>query len=710
MEIRLLFLNFSFAGGTRVNRLGLWRKLWLCLPLLLASTTVVRAADANSDALERWLDELDRAVPAEAEKFAATDSQRIEKAADAVEQWAVFISRFDRLNAAQTVQTLRRLLAGKQRVDRRLDATLEVRRQFAALDASETRQEALRAFLETASRLIDLSGRLRYLQVDAMHSSLRRLNQGSREFAQLVDLLIAYKSSVGATILSQQLLPQPADDPQPPRRTPLGIRIRANRPVLAAQNASSARKLLELAATAGDQTLLGTLSQLLDSGLLSGDLTIAVAETIRQIGLPQQPRPGTPDGPEIPPITPRKLYGHVSRVSGSQLSAGLAARRNELLGWLEVLMREGITGNRYRIGGFEVQAGDWLLMRNPSPYNLFTDLSPGLFTHVGVAAIEEGSDGIRRMVLVDLPERGSSIPATNVETYLARTLHFCFLRHPDAEVAAAMGQAAADVIGNESQFDLNFRTDRVLALKDEPLPQKKVHTYCAGLLLLCAIKTPAPRTDFFPIPEFPAGGRTVDNLAKLGLSIGDDFISPTGAIFSPKLEIVGRREPMYDPKREIEEAIFDHFAELLETQTLVPSPDLFQSLRLKMAEASKSNPLLAQALAKAAKVNVETDLVAAAKAAAVVETLDDIAYSCSDDFLDARDLLMAGPIESLAAEGYSREDLDVARQYFRRHADLYQQLRNNSLSPRQLRVSLVKYYSELGEHELEHRFFKQAEQ
>ncbi len=200
----------------RVNHFGVWRKLWLCLPLLVASATAVRAADPNSDALERWLDELDRAIPAQAERFSATDRERIEKAADAVDQWGVYIARFDRLNAAQTVQTMRRLLAAKQRVDRRLDATLDVRRQFAALEPTETRHEALQAFLETASRLIDLSGRLRYLQVDAMYSSLRRLNQGSSEFVQLVDLLTAYKSSVGATVLSQQLLPQPAEDPQPP--------------------------------------------------------------------------------------------------------------------------------------------------------------------------------------------------------------------------------------------------------------------------------------------------------------------------------------------------------------------------------------------------------------------------------------------------------------------------------------------------------------
>ena len=55
-------------------------------------------------------------------------------------------------------------------------------------------------------------------------------------------------------------------------------------------------------------------------------------------------------------------------------------------------------------------------MRNPSPYNLFTDISPGLFTHVGVVASETGDDGVARIVLVDLPERGSRMPATKVDT------------------------------------------------------------------------------------------------------------------------------------------------------------------------------------------------------------------------------------------------------------------------------------------------------
>lgn len=697
------------------------------LGLLLAFVAAMRAeaADPRDTALEGWLAELERALPREARAFSPEANERLAKAAAAIEQWGALAAWVEKANSTQTLTSVRRLLSAKSRVDRLLDATLESRRQFAALDRDSLERDALRAYLTTTSQLIDLSGRLRYLQVDLLNAALPRLSRQPGDFARLLDLLIAERSTVGAYLLSQQLLqpaspqqpapqqPAPQQPPQQPetareRRT-LRQRITANRPVVSEPNPGVSEKLLELARVAPDTALLPQLADALDDGRLSPGMTIAVAETIRRIGLPQEPRPGTTDENEIPPITPRELYDHVSRVPEARISAAWRGRRRELLAWLGKIAREGITEGRYRIGSFEVQPGDWLLMRNPSPYNLFTDLSPGLFTHVGVVALERGSDGIRRMVLVDLPERGSSIPATNVETYVMRTLHYCFLRHPEPKVAAAMGQAAAEVIGNESQFDLNFRTDRVAALAEGSLKGKKVHTYCAGLLLLCALKSQAPRADFFPIAEFPAGGRTTANLSQLGLSIGDNFISPTGAIFSQKLELVGRREPMYDPRREVEEAIFDRFAQLLATQTLAPSPNLFQALRLKMAEAAKENSLLAQALAKAAQVNAETDLVSAAKAAAVVETLDEIAYSCSGDCLDARDSLRAGPLEAMSAAGYDAQDIAAAKAYRQRHADLYDKLRQNAITPRRLRIGLVDYYIALGKKELERRFFRQAD-
>ena len=206
-------------------------------------------------------------------------------------------------------------------------------------------------------------------------------------------------------------------------------------------------------------------------------------------------------------------------------------------------------------------------------------------------------DGIRRFVVVDLPERGDHIPANNVDSYVSRTLHYFFLRHADPQVGSRMGDAARDIIGNESQFDLLFRTRGVESLRGKSLKQQPIHTYCAGLLLLCAQQTGLPREEFFPIVEEPAGGYCVENLQSLGLSIGDRFVSPTGAIFAPHMAIAGRCQPMYDPTRDIKEAVYDHFAQRMRDRKLVPSPDLSQMLVEKLARLSKTTPWLARALA-----------------------------------------------------------------------------------------------------------------
>src|SRR5690242_18932387 len=113
---------------------------------------------------------------------------------------------------------------------------------------------------------------------------------------------------------------------------------------------------------------------------------------------------------------------------------------------------------------------------------MLTDLDPGLYTRVGVVAMETGTYGKRRMVVVDLPERGSSMPATNVEAFLDRTLNYVFLRHPDEATAKKMADAAVSMIGNPTQFDLKFRTDRITTLRGKPLHGQEIHTYCAGLL------------------------------------------------------------------------------------------------------------------------------------------------------------------------------------------------------------------------------------
>jgi hypothetical protein len=160
---------------------------------------------------------------------------------------------------------------------------------------------------------------------------------------------------------------------------------------------------------------------------------------------------------------------------------------------------------------------------------------------------------------------------------------------------------------------------------------------------------------------------------------------------------------MYDPRREIEEAVYNYFAERLKQAKLSLAPDLFQSLRVKVAEASEQNALLAEALAEAAGVSRNTDLVSAAKAAAVVETLDEIAYAASGQYLDARRAIMAGPSLTPQAPADERKK---AEQFRKLHAELCRQWDQRQLSPRGLRLALVEYYIAQGQRQLDGRFFE----
>lgn len=640
-------------------------------------------AAAEPSQLAQWVAHLEGIVPAAAAECGQAATADIDAAAEAIDQWAAqLLQMADARQPAQMRLVLGELLEAKRRVDRLLERTLEVRGELGGLAEAAARDGAIRGYLQTAARLIDLSGRLRYATVDGTRAALSA-GTDPQHRGELVELLLEHASSAGA-ILTAPLLGEPTSS--------RGLKLR----------------LLELMGRAGHEAVLPELARYMASEP-SPELVVAAAETVRRIGLPQPPRPEPAEELPPPALSPDQLRRLLERVNASQLDGALAARHAELVEWARTRAREGVVEDSYRLGGIDVRAGDWLLMRNPSPYNLFTDLSPGLFTHVGVVTVEQGADGLRRFVVVDLPERGSRIPATNVETYVLRTLNYVFLRHPDGAVAGRMAAAARAIIGNESQFDLNFRTDRVLALAGQNLQRRKVHTYCAGLLLLCALDTGVPAAEFFPIREAVAGGNTAANLATLGLSVGEDFISPTGALFSPRLMIAGRREPMYDPRREVEEAIFDHFARRLADSTLVESPDFVQALRLRLAEMSQTNPLLAQALAAAANVNSQMDLVSAAKAAAVVETLDEIAMGRSADFLNAREALVAGPLEALVREGFGREELEAVRQFRQRHAELYGRLGQRRVSPRQLRMELVRYYIEAGKVDLDRRFFGRAD-
>jgi hypothetical protein len=669
---------------------------WIAIALLLAagaqqaSAQQAPPARPSGDELERWIAHAEGLIPKQAAAYEPSKAKELAAAAKAIEQWGVELTRFDAATTPQTLlATIQRLHDAWQRVDAALERTLALRADFIAIEPQQRRQQSIRNYLAVDTQLIDLTGRLRSILADAINAAAYRFASQPALREQLVDLLLIERSSIGADVMSLALFDPPAETPN--KAQPATPELK--------------RKLLKLVAETGEFTLLPRLAEFARSTQTAPPLVVATAETIRQVGLPQDERPNRDTTLPRPPITAAQLHEILAKIPAEQLSREDQSLRDELLAWLAERKEHGLTEDRYRLGRFEVRPGDWLLMRNPSPYNLFTDLSPGLFTHVGLVTIEEGSDGRRRMVIVDLPEEGHVMPATNVEVFLERTLHYFFLRHADAAAANKMGEVARSVIGNPTEFDLNFRTGRVSELKGQPLAGKKICTYCAGLLWLCAQETGLPREEFFPLHEGVAGGRTAENLKKLGMSIGSDFVSPTGALFSPHLSIVGRREAMYDPRREIEEAAFDHFAAGLETRTLTASPDLYQSLRMKLAEAARQNPLLNQALAQAAGVSADLDLVAAARGAAVVETLDEVAYGASGDFGMAMGLLTyGGPMSELVKEATAAEKQQLEMLQVR-HRDLIERLKRERVTVRQLRQILLDYYIARGKAQIDERFF-----
>jgi hypothetical protein len=640
----------------------------VCLLLLCVSPLPAQTLTAK----------LAAAVPKTADQCDAAHLAALRAQTEELDRWAAGQAWQRMASGADAVNRVGQIITMKAEVDRHLDNVLKFRGQVAPLVQKKDDREFARKYFAITSQLIDLSGRLRFTLRDGINNSVNYVSQleTPEPAEQLVTLVTSRNAYVGADIFAPYLSDLDA---------PISLKLK--------------RHVIDLMSRSGDAERIPDLLQLIRTPEVTPDLKLSAVVAIMNIGAPQDWRPGQEKTEQPPPVTARELIGELNKLQfTAQYDPSYARTRDQLLPRLKELSEKGNVNNSLRTCGMNVFVGDWLLIRNPSPYNQVTDLAPGLFTHVGVVAAEKGSDGKTRLVVVEIPERGNKVPATNVDAYLARTLHFFFLR-ADPEIAGQMAGTAAEVIGNPTQFDLGFRNDHVRELKGKPLKGELIHTYCAGLLHLCAQETKAPLSDFFPLIEGPPGGNCLANLKKLGMSIGEDFVSPTGALLSPKLEIVGRREPMYDPGREVKEMVYDHFANRLINAELEPSPDATQALREKLAGLSKYNPWLAQALAKANNVSDKLDLESAAKAAAVIETLDEIADEALRNYEMAR-LAMNRDDSRLTSQ--QRAALPA---YRKTHAALYQKAIAGTITPRDLRVALVKYYADAGKKKLDDRFF-----
>ena len=166
------------------------------------------------DGLDPWLKRFYELVPQSAQDFGQLDAAALSEASAAVEQWTVLWGRvaIGQMTEEQ-IGTIARLLEAKKSVDRQLDNVLSMRTQFASMPPDEKRHAALRGYLQGASTLISLSGRLRYALVDAIDDVADRMSDRPSTREHLIEMLTEKQSSVGAEVMAVELFNAPTPSP-----------------------------------------------------------------------------------------------------------------------------------------------------------------------------------------------------------------------------------------------------------------------------------------------------------------------------------------------------------------------------------------------------------------------------------------------------------------------------------------------------------------
>jgi hypothetical protein len=683
----------------RGNQLSAWIVLAVIPCAAIAQETNSTSPAARELAVTQKLTELGQKLPMVVDHFDAARAQACSELCRTLDLNTGTLLYSQMQRPEEWLERLQILTRTKAQVDKDLQRVLDLRFGLADRATQPTGRTALRAFLRISTDLIELSGRLNFhLRDGVIFASMAAAPQAELR-RKLIDQLDTDRSPIGAAMMAPLLTDPPKDA--------------ANRALPAP--ADLKKKILLMIGQRGGPDVLPLVVRFLKANDVSPDLAVLAADAVIRAGLPQndlEPAPAqggeSAESPTKPPVTAGELSKTLSGLDAAKLSPSLTKHRATLIDWLGRRDATGISNSGYWNGVCTIQPGDWLLMRNSSPYNLFTDLSPGLFTHVGIATTTKDKDGRQHMVIVDLNERDTVIRAKNIETVLPRSLYYAVLRHQDEPVAKKMSEVAASLIGNPMKFDLTFETAKAVALQGKPLAGTKIETYCAGLLMLAAQETGLPRTEFFPVSEETAPGKTAENMDRIGLRVGADFLSPTGPLFARRMKLIHLSEPMFDPRREIEQRIYDHFAQQLAIAPIEPKNTLYQSLRQQLAEASKTNPFLAKAIADAAGVDRETDLSRAARAAAVVETLDEVAYDNSSDFDGTLRAMRAGALDDRAKARFSEDDIAWFKELRERHDDLIQKFEKRQLSPRDVNETLIAYYVTRGKQQIDKYFFPSA--
>lgn len=655
----------------------------LCLALAICVSSRIGAEELATAVVE-----LEQRIPAGFPAFCSIDREEVSAKCCLIDRIASDVSAFDDgTTHRECFDRLAALMQAARRIDQRIDETLQLKRRVVDQPAGESRRDSIKNYVWVVSKLIDVSGRLRETERLAIEGVAKRFSKESSARDQLFQLLLENSSSTGASVVADWLFRPPS--------------------VSNAERDQVRHQVLALISATREVALVRDVARFLRHGGPDANSTLAAVETICTLGVPQDLFDASPSTDYGPPTSASELRAYLDHLDHRQFSPSQRVRHAKLIARLDARIARGVTSPRFQIGRYEVAPGDWVLMHNGSPYNLFTDISPGLFTHAGIVTAHVADDGRPRMVIVDVPQRSATVRATNIEAALGRARYFVALRHENHEAAKRMAEVAAQIIGNPVAFDLCFTTKHVEAIVGSSLDGVCLKTHCAGLLALAALESGAQRSEFFPIPERPGDGLTLQNGERVGMIPDDDLLTPTGAMFAPTMHIVNRSHPVFVPHQYVESTVYERFSNLVRTHVINPEQSWNQSLRESFAVAAGYSPWLKSVAAGRAGVNPQTDLASASRVLAIAEILNEIAQCASSEFLLAEESLLRPTAElgdpQRGATGSDATDRCV--QMRNRHARLWSGLRDGTVSAWEVRQYLVGYYVARGERECLQRLF-----
>ena len=244
-------------------------------------------ATPTAESVNRWVEYLARLQPKDAAGYNELPLEAVAQGISGVEYWVAQHAQFEAAERpAQVLAVADQLLAAKAAIDRQLENAFEQRARLASIEPEAKRREAIARYLWSSAAYIDLSGRLRYTLFDALNYAADIVAERANDYDRLLDLLLRYKSGVGAAVVSSGLF-------DPPR----------NEPGVVAVSLPAKLKIMRLAGESGNYELVPEVARAIKQPGIPPRLLLAGADAIRRLGLPQDERPGQDATLPKPPIT-----------------------------------------------------------------------------------------------------------------------------------------------------------------------------------------------------------------------------------------------------------------------------------------------------------------------------------------------------------------------------------------------------------------------